>query len=77
MTPENIEALITAHIPDANVSVTSGDNVHFDAVVVAESFASLNIVKRQQLVYQALGNNITDGTIHALSLKTLTPGEQG
>jgi acid stress-induced BolA-like protein IbaG/YrbA len=73
MNPEKLSQLILQGLPGASVEVTSGDNVHFDAVVVSSDFVGLSPVKAQQKVYQALGTLITDGTIHALSLKTRTP----
>ncbi len=72
MTPDEIKQLIEAKLEGAVVSVTSPDNVHFDAVVKAPQFKDVSRVKAQQLVYGALGTHITDGTIHALSLKTET-----
>lgn len=76
MTPNEIEQLILNAFTDANVVVESEDNVHFMATIVSDAFQDLTLVKRQQLVYQVLGDKISDGTIHALRLKTLTPSEQ-
>ena len=75
MNCEKIKQMIEAHISGARVQVNSEDNVHFSAVVVSEQFADLNPVKRQQLVYGALGSHIHDGDIHALTLKTYTPAQ--
>jgi len=38
MTPQEIEVLIRAHLPDTTATVQSTDNVHFEAVVVSPSF---------------------------------------
>ena len=38
MNPEQITQLIQSAIPDAVVSVTSDDNVHFSASVISASF---------------------------------------
>jgi acid stress-induced BolA-like protein IbaG/YrbA len=45
--------------------------VHFDAEIKAAQFAGLSRVAMQQQVYAALGDLITSGAVHALSLKTL------
>jgi acid stress-induced BolA-like protein IbaG/YrbA len=74
MTPETIQALIAAGIPDCQVEV-QGDGSHFDAVVVSDAFAGLSLVKKQQLVYGTLGDRIATGEIHALSIKTFTRDE--
>lgn len=74
MTADQIHERILGALPGATVQVRSGDNVHFEALVIAEQFAGLRPVKRHQLVYAALGDSVGDA-IHALSLDTLTPGE--
>jgi len=74
MTADEVSALIRAHIA-GEVIVTTKDQVHFEAWVVSEAFTSLSRIKRQQMVYAALGNAISDGHVHALALKTLTPEE--
>jgi acid stress-induced BolA-like protein IbaG/YrbA len=71
----DVANLIRAKIP-GEVSVNTRDEVHFEAHIVSPAFRDLNRLKRQQLVYAALGTALTDGHIHAISLKTLTPEEQ-
>ena len=75
MDAATLQQLIQQHLPDAKVLCQGDDGRHFDAVVVSQQFLGLSPVKKQQLVYQALGDLITTGVIHALSLKTLTPEE--
>ena len=43
--------------------------------VIAGCFVGLNRVKRQQKVYGFLNDFIADGTLHAVSIKALTPEE--
>ena len=74
MNPQQIEALIRAALPDADVVVRSEDNVHFEASVASAAFAGLRQLQRHQLVYKALGDRM-GGEIHALALETLAPGE--
>ena len=70
-----IKNLIEKSIPTKHVEVNSDDGHHFDAIVVAQVFDGLNLVKRQQLVYKSLGDLITSGKLHALSLKTYSSAE--
>ena len=72
MDSDQIEQLIRNHIDDAQVSVSSDDNVHFEARVVSPAFEGLPMLKRHRLVYAALGERM-GREIHALSLKALTP----
>lgn len=74
MTPDQIRQQIEAALPGATVDVRSGDNVHFEALVIAPQFEGARTLARHQLVYRALGAAI-GGEIHALSLDTPTPGE--
>lgn len=74
MNPEDVKNIIQAGLPDCEVTVT-GDGSHFDAVVIGDVFEGQSAVKKQQLVYATLGDRITSGEIHALSIKTYTPAE--
>lgn len=74
MNPEAIEKLIEAGLPGAEVRVSSGDNTHFEALVVSDAFAGKRPLARHQLVYACLGT-LMGNEIHALSISALTPEE--
>jgi acid stress-induced BolA-like protein IbaG/YrbA len=74
MSPIEVAALIQQGLPDSRASVVSGDNVHFEALVIAASFAGLRAVQRHKLVYETLGPKM-GREIHALALKVYTPEE--
>lgn len=74
MEPSEIKRLIEAGIPGCEAIVT-GDGSHFDATVISAAFDGLSMVKEQQMVYATLGERITSGAIHALSIKAYTPQE--
>ena len=74
MNSDDIKVLIEASIEDAVVNVSSDDNVHFEAIVIAEGFQEKSLVQRHQMVYDSLGDKM-QSEIHALSLTTLTPKE--
>jgi acid stress-induced BolA-like protein IbaG/YrbA len=74
MTPEEIAVLIRKHLDGATATVSSEDNVHFDAVVVSAAFAGKRTLQRHRLIYGALGELI-GGAIHALSIQAYTPEE--
>ncbi len=71
---DDVAAMITRHIPDANVTV-EGDGYKYQATITSEAFQDLNTMKRHQLVYAALNDAITSGELHALTIKAYTPGE--
>ncbi|WP_029002416.1 BolA family protein [Azorhizobium doebereinerae] len=69
-----IERLIKAAFPDAEVAITdlAGDGDHYAATVVSEAFRGKSRVQQHQLVYGALQGNM-GGVLHALALKTSAP----
>ena len=74
MTPEEVQTMIQTGLPDCEVKV-QGDGSHFEAVVIGEVFDGLSLVKKQQKVYATLGDKITSGEVHALTIKTYTADE--
>ncbi|NHN39662.1 BolA/IbaG family iron-sulfur metabolism protein [Pseudomaricurvus alcaniphilus] len=76
MSPEQIKELLQAQIADAEVDVNV-DGSHVNLVVVSPAFEGLSPVKKQQLVYAVLQEQIASGTIHAVNMKTYTPEQWG
>lgn len=74
MDTQQIENLIQAGIPDAKVTVSGGEG-KFEATVVSNAFEGLMPVKRHQLVYATVREQIADGSLHALSIRPFTPDE--
>ena len=72
MNPEQITQLIQTAIPDAEVSVSSDDNVHFTATVISSSFENLSLIDRHKMIYASLGDNMKQ-EIHALSIDARPP----
>lgn len=74
MTAHDIESMIKAAIPDAEVTIRdlAGDGDHYAAEVVAESFRGKSRVQQHQMVYDALKGNM-GGVLHALALQTSVP----
>ncbi len=54
-------------------AITAGEGCDFQVTVVGELFAGLSPVKKQQLVYGCLTEQIASGSIHAVTIKTYTP----
>ena len=74
MAASEIERLIVAAIPDAEVTIRdlAGDGDHYAARVVSHSFAGMSRIKQHQTVYAALGGRV-GGELHALQLETAAP----
>ena len=74
-TTEDLKQRIEQALPGAQVQVEdlNGTGDHFRAEVVSDRFEGLSRIEQHKLVYDVFGNEI-GGPIHALSLKTSTPG---
>ena len=74
MSAAEIEALIRAALPGAQVTITdlAGDGDHYAAHVVSASFVGRSRVAQHKAVYDALGGRM-GGTLHALQLTTAVP----
>jgi stress-induced morphogen len=77
MSAGEIETLIRAALPDAQVNVEdlAGDGDHYAAQIVSESFRGRSRIQQHQMVFQALGGRM-GGALHALALKTAVPDEE-
>jgi BolA protein len=73
--PAHLEVVNESHMH----SVPRGSETHFKVVVVSSLFEGMAPVKRHQLVYGALaeelGRKPAEGGIHALAITSRTPAE--
>jgi stress-induced morphogen len=72
---DEIKRRIESSIPGARAQVEdyTGGGDHFRATVTAAAFAGRSRIEQHRLVYDVFGAEI-GGAIHALSLKTESPG---
>lgn len=82
MDPDELESTIENEIEDAEATVTTPrahhdrnhQDAHFAAVVVSPTFEGNSLVEQHQMVYDAVGDAMTD-SVHALEIETYTPAE--
>lgn len=75
MENEQIEDLIKAGIPGAQVTVT-GDGRHFEASVVSDAFEGESLIKRHRMILATVAKQIASDELHALSITaSKTPAE--
>lgn len=74
MPAREIENLIRAALPDADVTITdlAGDGDHYAARVVSEAFRGKPRIAQHKLVFAALGGRMGE-ELHALQLTTAVP----
>ena len=74
MTPQQIEQLIAAQMPDASIEVSGGEGKYV-ASVTSDAFEGLTPIKRHKLVYACVNDQIASGELHALTIVAKTPAE--
>ena len=74
MREDELRSMIEGAFPGATVTITdlAGDNDHYAAHVVSESFRGMTRVAQHKAVYAALGGRM-GGELHALQLTTAVP----
>ena len=74
MDAATVKALLQSHLADCEFHV-QGEGSNYDITAIGGVFEGLRPVRKQQLVYAALSENIADGSIHAVNIRTFTPAE--
>jgi stress-induced morphogen len=72
---DDLKQRIEQAMPGSDVQVEdlTGGGDHFRAEIVSDHFQGLSRIDQHKLIYEVFGAEI-GGPIHALSLKTSTPG---
>lgn len=74
MEAEKVKSLIEDAIKGAVATVQVNGN-SCQVSVVSDSFEGLSRVKKQQLVYGCLNDEIASGAMHAVTMQTFTTAE--
>ncbi|MCG7927311.1 MAG: BolA/IbaG family iron-sulfur metabolism protein [Candidatus Thiodiazotropha taylori] len=70
---EIIARVLTLH-PQAVIDI-AGEDCSFELYVVSEAFTGVSILKRQQPILALFKEEISNGSLHALTIKAKTPAE--
>lgn len=74
MQPSDVKVLLESRIDECEFFI-QGEGCNFQVTAVGGTFDGLSPVKRQQLIYGALSEEIASGALHAVSIKTYTPAQ--
>ena len=58
------------------VFAVQGEGRNFQIEAISEDFIEMSRVKRQQAVYRLISDEITKGSLHAITITALTPEEK-
>ena len=70
LNPTELSIIDNSHLHAGHAGAKSGKG-HFELFIVSDKFTGLTPLKRHQLVYDSLGDMMTED-IHALSIKANT-----
>ena len=71
MNPQEVKDILL-ETPDFLEVYVSLDGTHYQIIVISDRFETMSKLKRQQEVFAPLMEHISDGTLHAISIKTFT-----
>ncbi len=74
LAPARLDITDESHLHAGHAGARPGGESHFRVEIVSAEFEGMNRVARQRLVYDILSDELAAG-LHALAMKTLTPGE--
>ncbi|MEO8927691.1 MAG: BolA family protein [Caulobacteraceae bacterium] len=74
LSPTRLEIVDDSARHTGHAGAREGGESHFNLTIACAAFAGMGRVQRQRMVYDALAAELS-GPVHALSLKTLAPGE--
>lgn len=72
--PAHLEVHNESHLHAQHASSPGTGESHFRVTIVSERFAGQSRVNRHRMVNETLADELK-GSVHALAMKTLTPGE--
>jgi len=76
LSPVRLDVIDESHLHAGHAGARPEGESHFRVEIVAQAFEGKSRLDRQRMVYDALTKELMED-IHALSLKTLTPEEEG
>jgi len=74
--PGRLEIVDDSARHQGHAGAREGGESHFNVLIESAAFAGAGKVARQRMVYRVLAEELA-GPVHALSLRTLAPGEGG
>ena len=74
LNPARLEIEDQSHLHAGHAGAREGGESHFVVEVVADVFEDLSRLARQRLINEALAQELA-GSIHALSIRAMTPAE--
>ena len=77
ISPEEIKQTLSKAMPVTLIETQdlTGGGDHWQLIIVSPAFEGKGLIEQHRLVNEALKEPLSDQRIHALSLKTFSPGQ--
>ncbi len=73
--PHTIEVIDQSAQHAGHAGALESGGGHFTVIIVSNLFEKMSRLKRHKAVYASIDPLLSDGSIHALSIKAMTPSE--
>ncbi|MBV1788517.1 BolA/IbaG family iron-sulfur metabolism protein [Marinobacterium sp. D7] len=74
MLSSEVEAIVQAALPDAQIDV-SGEECSFTLAIISETFEGQSLMQRQKGILALFEQQLKSGQLHALTIKAYTPAQ--
>jgi BolA family transcriptional regulator, general stress-responsive regulator len=74
--PISLEVTDESHLHEGHAGHRPGGETHFRVYIVANAFKGKSRIERHRMINETLMDELK-GSVHALALQTLAPGEGG
>jgi BolA protein len=72
--PESLDVLDESHLHEGHAGHRPGGDTHFRVYIVSTAFEGKSRIDRHRMINAALAAELA-GSVHALAIKALAPGE--
>ena len=74
--PESLEVTDESHLHEGHAGHRPGGQTHFRVYIVSAAFEGKSRIERHRMINATLAGEL-EGSVHALAIRALAPGEAG
>jgi BolA family transcriptional regulator, general stress-responsive regulator len=74
--PESLDVTDESHLHEGHAGHRPGGETHFRVYIVSSAFEGKSRIERHRMINTTLSEELA-GSVHALAIKAITPGEAG
>jgi BolA protein len=74
--PESLDVADESHLHEGHAGHRAGGQTHFRVYIVSAAFEGKSRIERHRMINATLAGEL-EGSVHALAIRALAPGEAG